>query len=109
MKHYYMRGLTKDRLEDIGAQRIIPATFSYSWGLVPGHTVDVTETDANYNALEWVFVADSETLLSIALITCKKPVEIPQEYFNALEMDIPVGVLIKSQLHEKLCLAKKVN
>lgn len=107
-KYYYMCGLTKERLKELGALHIIPATFSYSWGLMAGHSADVTESDHDYNFLEWAFTAEPEIAVWIAL-SARKPVEIRKKHFDTLVCGDWVSIVLGSEFHKRLCRVKGLH
>jgi hypothetical protein len=106
MKYYYLIGLTKQKLKDLGATTIIPASFSYMYGLHPGHTDGLTEMDEKYLPIEWVFASEIELLLSIAFVCKIKPVELSKRHFNALQRGESPGINTFSELHPILSDAK---
>lgn len=110
IKYYYVVGMTKTKLKDLGATSIIPVSFNYMYGLHPGHDYvhgkfnQKTKSARNEQneLVEWAFSSEPEILLSIKLLDCDEPIEITGRQFKCLNRGEQAGINITSKLHPKL-------
>lgn len=109
MKYYYMFGLTKQRLKELGATNIIPVSFSFQYSLHPGHsdlhgkyTTVKAARNSDDELIEWVFSAEPEMLMIFKFISEHNPVEIGGRHFKSLQRNEPAGINVASKLHPDL-------